>query len=332
MAVRVEQWVQCGLELARHLVADRPRLEAELGVSGGVRRVEAGLGDRHGGGRTVVTLTFDSGVRAVYKPRSLALDVVFQELLGWLGDRGVEPRLRTTGVIDAGDRGWMEFVSPSECATEAEVERFYARQGVYLALLFALEATDFHRENLIADGEHPVLIDLESLFQPALVDREVNPEDVNPVATTVLRSGLLPRFDWGEQGAEGTDMSGLGADTFVQTAVSELVEIGTDAMAYARGTVTMKRGDHRPRLGGEEPPLWRYGDVILDHFEATYRRLAELRPHFLGPGGWLDRFRGLEIRVIPRATGLYVRLLYLGYHPDHLRDALGREQLFDKLW
>ncbi len=36
-----------------------------------------------------------------------------------------------------------------------------------LALFYALEATDFHHENLIAEGEHPVPIDLETLFQPA---------------------------------------------------------------------------------------------------------------------------------------------------------------------
>ena len=40
--------------------------------------------------------------------------------------------------------------------------RFYRRQGALLALLYALEATDFHAENLIASGEFPVLIDLET--------------------------------------------------------------------------------------------------------------------------------------------------------------------------
>ncbi|MEM1182820.1 MAG: type 2 lanthipeptide synthetase LanM family protein, partial [Acidobacteriota bacterium] len=332
IAVRIDQWVKVGAELAEHLRADSPALEARFGASGRVESLKASQGDRHDGGRTVVIFTFSNGVRVVYKPRSLALDVVFQDLLGWLGERGVEPRLRTLTVLDAGDRGWVEFVSPSDCATEGEVERFYRRQGIYLALLFVLEATDFHHENLIADGEHPVLIDLESLFQPALLDSDEAPEDVNPVATTVLRSGLLPRFSWGDQGTEGVDMSGLGGEPELTVPVRELSGVGTDEMVYADGVATMKRGDHRPRLRGEVPPLWRYSSTILESFAATYRRLLELRPEFLGPGGWLDRFAGLETRVIPRATGLYVRLLYVGYHPDHLRDALGRDQLFDKLW
>ena len=40
------------------------------------------------------------------------------------------------------------------------MKRFYERQGGYLALLYMLQATDFHHENLIAAGEHPVLLDL----------------------------------------------------------------------------------------------------------------------------------------------------------------------------
>ena len=43
------------------------------------------------------------------------------------------------------------------CTAPEEIQRFYERQGGYLALLYVLQATDFHFENLIAAGEHPVL-------------------------------------------------------------------------------------------------------------------------------------------------------------------------------
>ena len=61
---------------------------------------------------------------------------------------------------------WVEFVNFKECHSADELERFYQRQGGYLGLLYSLEATDFHFENLIAAGEYPILIDLESLFHP----------------------------------------------------------------------------------------------------------------------------------------------------------------------
>ena len=42
---------------------------------------------------------------------------------------------------------------------------FYIRFGEILALSYILNATDLHMENLIAYGEYPVIIDLETFIQ-----------------------------------------------------------------------------------------------------------------------------------------------------------------------
>ena len=47
------------------------------------------------------------------------------------------------------------------------MRRFYHRQGALLALLYVLDGTDMHYENLIAVGEQPVLVDVETLFHPS---------------------------------------------------------------------------------------------------------------------------------------------------------------------
>jgi len=129
-------------------------------------RVEAGLGDRHRRGRSVLLVEFSSGLRLLHKPKPLAVDVHFQQLLTWLNDRGADPPLQPITVVDRGEYGWSEFVTRHSCSSYDQVMRFYERQGEYLALLYALDATDFHNENLIAAGEHPVLVDLEALFHP----------------------------------------------------------------------------------------------------------------------------------------------------------------------
>ena len=71
-----------------------------------------------------------------------------RKLLAWLNDHGAWPEFRTMMILDRGDHGWVEFVTASGCELEAEVHRFYQRQGGYSLLLYALEATDFHAENL----------------------------------------------------------------------------------------------------------------------------------------------------------------------------------------
>ena len=39
-----------------------------------------------------------------------------------------------------------------------------------LAVLHALGATDVHRENLVAAGDRPVLVDAETVMHPQLLD------------------------------------------------------------------------------------------------------------------------------------------------------------------
>src|SRR5581483_7169260 len=166
-----EYWLAYTLEILEHLSVDWKEICETLVVGddpGLLTEITFGAGDTHCQGRSVVQLRFSSGFRLVYKPKSLATEVHFQTLLSWLNERGKHPAFRLTKVIDKGDYGWSEFVQASGCTSEEELERFYQRQGGYLALLYALMATDLHFENLIASGEHPVLIDLETLFQPDL--------------------------------------------------------------------------------------------------------------------------------------------------------------------
>jgi len=170
VAETIGQWVSYSLEIVDHLAADRDRLRAVFspaGDLGELREVRTGLGDAHRAGRSVALLRFESGLGLIYKPRSVAVEVAFQDLLDWTGARGFAPAFRRLKLIDGGDYGWVQLVEAAPCTDEAELERFYLRQGGYLALLFVLSATDMHSENLIAAGEHPFLVDLEALFHPA---------------------------------------------------------------------------------------------------------------------------------------------------------------------
>ncbi len=168
-----EQWAETSLEMMERLAADRGEIVQLFAAGqdpGLLGEVESGLSDCHAGGRTVAILGFQSGLRVVYKPKPLAVDLRFQELVAWLNDRGATPTLCCLQILDRGSYGWMEHVTARPCETPDEVVRFHERQGAWVALFYVLEATDFHFENLIAAGEHPVPIDLETLFQPAQGD------------------------------------------------------------------------------------------------------------------------------------------------------------------
>jgi type 2 lantibiotic biosynthesis protein LanM len=336
------QWCDFALEILRHLAADWQDLGALFRPEpdpGLLAETGGGAGDRHRDGRCVVVLRFDSGLRLVYKPKPLAVDVHIQDLLAWANERGLEPPLRTLRVLDRGAYGWEEFAAPAECATAAEVARFYRRTGSLIALLYALEATDVHLDNLIAAGEHPVLVDLESLFH-ARFDA-VAAEGAGDVAQqtmghSVLRIGILPQR-FGDFDTEGFDLSALGgsAGQWSTLPLPDWESAGTDQIRLVRRRLRLPPSDNHPRLSGQEieaAGVLQYGEEILAGFTAAWRLLAAHREELLAPGGLIDRFANDEVRAILRPTMSYVRLLQESCHPHVLQTALERDRLYDRLW
>jgi type 2 lantibiotic biosynthesis protein LanM len=340
LLVQIEQWADFSLEFLQHLCDDAPALrtafspEAELGP---LSQIEAGAGDSHRGGRAVLIAWFGSGVPVVYKPKALAVDVHFQELLTWLNERSSQPPFRTLKILDRGGYGWVEFVSARSCASAHEVCRFYRRQGGYLALLYALAATDFHFENLIAAGEHPVLIDLEALFHPRRWKSDPTQAWLHAqemLVESVLHVGLLPQRTWADEESDGIDLSGLGAvgGQLSPRPAPSWEGTGTDAMQRTLKRQPLPGGRHRPSLPGQEVSVADYVGDIETGFRQVYRLLQEHREELVAEDGHLARFAGDEVRVILRPTRTYGLLLRESLHPDLLRSALERDRFFDGLW
>jgi type 2 lantibiotic biosynthesis protein LanM len=336
----VDNAVTFALEFLAHLRADKTALETTFNSGrplGRLQSLDAGLGDLHGGGRAVLSAEFSTGVRVVYKPRSLAIDVQFQRLLDWLNARGDHPPFRTSKIIDRGDHGWMEFIVAQDCTTRAEVERFYRRQGGYLALLYAIGATDFHHSNLIASGEQPVLVDLETLLHPRVIpldETQAEAVAADIVTQSVMGVLLLPRRSLANEQHEGVDLSGLGSSKgqLSPHLIPRWEQVGTDTMHLDRQQITMQGSRNRPTLAGEEMSVLAFQDALSAGFVSVYNLLLRHRAELLADAGPLARFAAVEARAVLRPTVAYATLLRESYHPDVLRDALERECLFDSLW
>ncbi len=335
----IGRWVDAGAELCAHLVADAPRLgvlvagRQDLGT---LVEVRTGLGDLHRGGRSVTRLRFDSGVELIYKPRSMAVEATFQQLLAWTERHGFAPGWQLLPVLDAGDHGWAAVVTAHPCADAAQVERFYQRQGGYLALLYLLSATDMHHENLIAAGEHPFLVDLEALFHPLDQTWGHATPPQTPLPDTVLRVGLLPDASWGGKGdQDGIDLSGLAATAgqVIPQPILRVTDAGTDRMRFLHQHLEAPvGGEHRPTLGGADVPLAPYVDAVAQGCERMLRLLARHRDQLLAPDGPLAAFAHHPVRVLVRLTMAYGTLLADSHHPFVLGDGLERDRLLDRLW
>ncbi len=336
----VDRWREASAELLQRLDADRAILEAEIARAplGRLARVRGGAGDVHRGGRSVAILDFDSGARLVYKPRPLAVDARFQELVERLNAAGQDPPLARLAIVDRGTHGWVEFVEARPCASRDELRAFYRRQGSWLALFHVLGATDVHYENVIAAGEHPVPIDLETLFHPEAPQRAIADAGERLVRAaldaSVLRVGLLPNRVGAEEGGGGADLGGLSA-AGGQEMPDELLAFegaGTDEMRATRRRAKLPAAQNLPTLDGAPAAADEHVEEIVGGFRATWELLRGLRREILAPGGWLERFADVELRAVVRATRFYGLLLEEGLHPDFQVDALEYDRHLDRLW
>jgi type 2 lantibiotic biosynthesis protein LanM len=329
---RLEKWASFSLEFLRDLCDDWTSLRQLSGRAiGQLSSIDAGAGDTHREGRSVMIVTFADHFKLVYKPRSLAIDEHFQSLLVWLNERGARPAFPTTRVLNRGRHGWSEFITAADCRSEGEISRFYERQGGYLAVLYALNATDFHYENLIAAGENPALIDVEALFHPRTANAFGNPDPgFAALAQSVLAVGLLPMRFWVSEEYSGIDLSGLSnpAGQLSPRAVPTWNKVDTDEMHMVRRRTEMSGGHNCPKLNGTEVKAFDYVEHILAGFYSTYELLLRRRSEFRD---LLACFAGDEVRFIARPTRTYATLLFESFHPDLLRDNGGRRALFERL-
>ncbi|MFI1187520.1 type 2 lanthipeptide synthetase LanM family protein [Streptomyces californicus] len=293
--------------------------------------VEAGAGDSHRGGRSVMLLRFAGGARLVYKPRPLAAHRHFNTLAEWFGSLDGAPELRVLRVLDRGTYGWAEFVEERPCASEAETRQFYWRQGALLALLHALDGTDLHHENLIACGPHPVLVDVETLFHPPLGPARSSDPAARALHDSVHRVGLLPQLLVGDTTALDMSAIGGGREASSPVASADWADAGTDRMRLVRRAGRFTESANRPRLGGVAADPSAYTDVLCGGFSAGYTAISENRDELLGDRGLLKLFARDEVRVVPRPTWTYTTLLDESTHPDLMRDAAERHRVLSLL-
>ncbi|MBX9827150.1 MAG: type 2 lantipeptide synthetase LanM family protein [Xanthobacteraceae bacterium] len=329
LAAAVMQWVTSVREFESRLFNDLAEIEATFNRSepaGGVIAVETSLSDPHDGGRTVVAVEFSGGLKLVYKPRGLGLEKAYFDFVAWLNRCGVLLPLRTLKVLDRGNYGWVEYAEHRSCASEEEIRRYYRRAGHFLCLVHALNGSDFHYENLIACGEHPVPVDLETIFHHRLPLSADAGDDLSEIAArlraSVLATDLLP--DPVKVDRQYFDISALARSEDEEGEAQSIVwtKVNTDAMDYAYERQSPQPARNLPKLNGKVAVLNDYTNDILNGFEEAYRFLMEKAEQLQDEGGPLRPMFFRDARFIHRATALYSLILRRALHPAYLRDGL----------
>jgi type 2 lantibiotic biosynthesis protein LanM len=335
LASRVLHWISNTEQFLTRLARDWEAITRVFGFDivcpDAVTAIDTNLSDCHRGGATVSVLHFAGGFRVVYKPRSMRVDRCFYELVNHLNALHGGAAMQSLALLEGDGYGWTEFAQARPCTQRDEVERFFERGGMLVALSYVLGASDLHSANVLACGEHPVLIDLEVMCNP-LVNTGVPAEKSGRrhAHATVLSSALLPC----RSSAAGKDFvdGGLLDRTERQVYQRETLRFAnTDMMSW--GTYEFIGGgrENVPTLDGRAVRTRDYLPAIMSGFTAMYETLLVHRAALLAEGGPLRDLERASVRVVHRPTSAYDRLSNRTLHPRYMRIGVDRSIEFERL-
>jgi class II lanthipeptide synthase len=331
----VEHWIAATVTFCRRFHDDFRALQKFFDwplahAENALAQVCADLSDRHHGGQTVIQCMLRTGDRIVYKPRTVKPEAAFYKFIAALNGSELTLELKVLRTFDRTTYGWMESVSPQACITNDEVAQFYRRAGMLLCVLHVLATTDIHSENLIASGEHPVVVDLETLLSESLQARsqraglaETQPSEDDQAS--VLHTGFVPQWQTAPDGHR-FDTSGLGSDAAQDPglALPRWTAINTDQMSFTRTTSPDPSMTHRVELSGRWPSVGEYLTPFSEGFREVYKCLLVKRWAILDDAELLAAFERLQLRILVRNSVTYARLHLHLLQPAWLVDGLDR--------
>lgn len=332
-----EAFIAGTAEFFDRLAADRVALAEAFGVTGALTSL-APAGDPHDGGRMVSILTFENGVKLVYKPRPLAIDRAWVGLLDWLKerDRAAYPVLdmlpAAPAVLDRGDYGWAAFIESHVPEGDDAGRRYAAHAGAMLGLLHLLCGSDMHGENVLIEHGRPVPVDLETILTPRLKSRRLgHAGDVFSAAgerlgDTVMTVGFLPVW-MSLPGGKAVAAGALAGPELPSLKNRVPARINTDAMHFVMSEVA--GGLDGSSKVPEDTIV--HAEALIETFTAMCGCLDEHVVDMAAPGGPLSAFRGVPIRFVLRATNLYANLLTRANRPHYLEDGARWSASFDFL-
>lgn len=294
-------------------------------------KINGGFSDVHNQGKQVLRIGLDNGAEILYKPHSMENEEMYHRLLRKLAEM--------TGILQYEypflsyeDHSWSTIVPYQTCESEEGLRRYYQRLGVQIFLTYLLGTKDLHSENVIACGEYPVLIDLETLVNITF-NRErtsANEEICYRLAQSVLYTGLLPFYSWSYngEGVNNSAISGAGGQAY-PFRVPRIVNAGTSEMSIDYCYPESEGSENLATVNGTFISPSAYSEELLAGFCRAYQAALEGKEEF---NALLEGLRGTRSRYLLADTQRYAMLLSGSYHPSLLLDGADREIFLWSMW
>ncbi len=334
---KIEEECRYRIEILDNILSRKEDIKKVFGIdmdNDPVSYIKTSSGDTHQKGKTVGEVVFESGKHFMYKPHQLKIDLGFRELLDWM--KSEDPQMHdhiTPDIITDENFGFAGYVEHNECKDEAEVERFYQRSGELLAVLHSMNGSDMHFENIISNGEYPILIDLETLLHPTLDNKESKKDTSAKAAaakkysSSVLNVGMLPMYLGG-----GLDIGGFSAAESQKAGQKSdvIVDEDSDNIHIERTYSVLEPQKNNPVLDGKNVEASKYVSSICKGFSEVYKWISENKAAYTAK--IREIFTGLIGRIVIRPTNTYAQLLAIAQDQAFSRKDYERSLIMHRIF
>ena len=293
-----------------------------------IEDIKVGMGDFHNGISTAI-VTLNDKSKIVFKPTNSEVTSAYFKVLDWI-NKNAQLGLSKYKVLSVEDYHWLEFIDYQPCNTESDLKKYYEKAGALICVVYLLNGTDFHYENLIANGNAPILIDHETIIQPKVSSSikkffkqyEAFEED------SVIRTFLLPDKRKANLGNCGL---GYHKQTQYMSLVKNSVHPYTDKWRMETQFETHDLFKHNiPLLNGERIYPDKYIDDLIAGFNSCYQLFLEKRNFLLSSISPFNAFQNNNVRFIWRPTNTYAKIQNKLRLPKNLKNKRQQEQTLRK--
>lgn len=343
IATSVDFWVEATGEFLSRLASDSDKIQLTFQPEqklGQVVSVQLAMSDFHNRGRAVIVIKFASGFKLVYKPKSLGLEKAYFDFLDWINQQKINLPLKLLKIINCSNYGWMEFAEALPCQDQDAVKHYYQRAGMVLCIVYLLKGNDCHCENLIACGDQPVLVDLETLLHHrtwlSKDDADAKSIANECLQDSVVGTGFLP--GWQILPYEQTeilklDFSGLGGfgEQEMPYRAMKWKHINTDSMVIVREYTKLLPKKNRPFGENIDTSLNNHSKELIDGFRQMYQFLQQRKEELLASDSPITAFSNQKVRLVIRNTTVYASILQNSLNHKCLRTGVEHSIQLDLL-
>lgn len=295
-------------------------------------KLSLSTGDSHERGKSVSILNFHEK-KLVYKPKDLNISKSFEKFIDWYTSNSDLLEIKIPTGIYKDSYTYNEYIEAIECKTISEIENYYERYGYLIAICYLFSLNDLHIENIIAHGENPVIVDIETIFHVSnqMEDESLYVDLLRKLELeSVSSSFLLPtKLQIGKD--DSIDLSALsGKKVELNQKILGPVEVNTDNFHYQKMPSYFGGGNNIPK--DNELESIDYQKYILKIIEGFDKFIDFSWNNKLEFSEILDIFKQKKTRVLLKGTERYMSMIRYSSHPSYNREMKYRERLMMNLW